>query len=61
MNSLKKQKEYIEIIFTDEKDQEEKLIGYIGEEIKNEETREITASIDKDLTKSTKIKYSIIK
>ena len=52
---------YIEIIFTDEKDQEEKLIGYIGEEIKNEETREITASIDKDLTKSTKLKYSIIK
>ena len=52
---------YIEIIFTDENNTETKLIGYIGDKLDSEETKEIVASIDKDITNSTKLDYSIIK
>ena len=52
---------YIEIIFTDENDASTKLIGYIGENIEADETKEITASIDKDITNSISLDYSIIK
>ena len=43
---------YIEINFKDSSDKVSKLIGYIGEVIASGETREITASIDKDITDS---------
>ena len=52
---------YIEIIFKDENDISTKLIGYIGEEIESEGTKEITASIDKDITNSISLDYSIVK
>ena len=52
---------YIEIIFKDEKDISTKLIGYIGESIEVGETREIVASIDKDITNSVSLEYAIIK
>ena len=52
---------YIEIKFLDENSKETKLIGYIGEVINSNETKDITASIDKDITNSTKLEYSIIK
>ena len=52
---------YIEIIFKDENDISTKLIGYIGENIEADETKEITASIDKDITNSISLDYSIIK
>ena len=52
---------YIEINFKDSSDKVSKLIGYIGEVIASGETREITASIDKDITDSVSLEYSIIK
>lgn len=52
---------YIEINFKDEKDISTKLIGYIGESIEVGETREIVASIDKDITNSVSLEYAIIK
>ena len=52
---------YIEIKFKDSEDKVSKLIGYIGEVIASGETREITASIDKDITDSVSLEYSIIK
>ena len=52
---------YIEIIFKDEEEKITKLIGYIGEEIESSETKEILASIDKDITNSTSLEYSIVK
>ena len=52
---------YIEIIFKDENNEETKLIGYIGNTLQKNETKEIKASIDKDVTNSVKLEYSIIK
>ena len=52
---------YIEINFKDSSDKVTKLIGYIGEEIASGETREITASIDKNITDSVSLEYSIVK
>ena len=52
---------YIEIIFKDNEDKVTKLIGYIGEEIVKSETKEIVASIDKDITDSVSLEYSIVK
>ena len=52
---------YIEIKFTDEEGNISKLIGYIGESLEAEETKEIAASIDKDITNSVNLEYSIIK
>ena len=52
---------YIEIIFKDENAISTKLIGYIGESIEVGETREIVASIDKDITNSVSLEYAIIK
>jgi hypothetical protein len=52
---------YIEINFKDSSDKVSKLIGYIGEVIASGETRKITASIDKDITDSVSLEYSIIK
>ena len=52
---------YIEINFKDSSDKVSKLIGYIGEVIASGETREITASIDKDITDSVSLEYSIVK
>ena len=50
---------YIEIVVTDDKDNSDTLIGYIGESIDSNETKIITASIDKDITNSKKIDYII--
>ena len=52
---------YIEIVLKDENDITTKLIGYIGESINKDETRLITASIDKDITNSISLDYSIVK
>ena len=52
---------YIEINFKDSSDKVSKLIGYIGEVIASGETREITASIDKNITDSVSLEYSIVK
>ena len=52
---------YIEIVLKDENDITTKLIGYIGESINKDETRLITASIDKDITNSVSLDYSIVK
>ena len=52
---------YVEIIFRDENDNTNKLIGYIGNSLESEETKEIVASIDKDITNSVSLEYSIIK
>ena len=52
---------YIEIIFKDENNISTKLIGYIGESIDVGETKEIVASIDKDINNSVSLEYSIIK
>ena len=52
---------YIEIIFKDENDNTNKLIGYIGDSLESEETKEIVASIDKDITNSISLDYSIVK
>ena len=52
---------YIEIVVTDEKDNSDTLIGYIGESIDSNETKIITASIDKDITESKSLDYIINK
>ena len=52
---------YVEIIFKDENDNTNKLIGYIGNSLESEETKEIVASIDKDITNSVSLEYSIVK
>ena len=52
---------YIEISFKGSNNEVSKLIGYIGESITSGETRKITASIDKDITDSISLEYSIVK
>ena len=52
---------YIEIIFKDENEEETKLIGYIGETIEAEQTELLTAIVDKDITNSVSLDYSIVK
>jgi hypothetical protein len=52
---------YIEIVVKDEKDNSDTLIGYIGETIESNETKVITASIDKDITESKSLEYVINK
>ncbi len=52
---------YITIKVTDENNQEYDLIGYIGDKLKTNETRKITASIDRDLTNIVDINYYIVK
>ena len=52
---------YINIIFTDEADNTNTLLGYIGNEINPNETKTIVASIDKDITNSVNLKYEIVK
>ena len=52
---------YIEIKFKDSEGKENKLIGYIGNIIESNKSKEIVASIDKDITDSTNLEYSIIK
>ena len=52
---------YIEILFMDEEKNVNKMIGYIGNSIKQDETKKITARIDKDLTNSISLEYFIIK
>ncbi len=52
---------YIEIVVRDEKDNSDTLIGYIGESIDSNETKIITASIDKDITESKSLDYIINK
>ena len=52
---------YIEIVVRDEKDNSDTLIGYIGETIDPNETKIITASIDKDITESKSLDYIINK
>ena len=52
---------YINIEFFDENNEKSTLIGYIGETLEKNETKEIKASIDKDITNSTKLEYSIVK
>ena len=51
---------YIDII-VEEENINTRLIGYIGESIKKEETKIITASVDKNITKATNITYGIVK
>ena len=52
---------YIEIKVEDDKDNELVLIGYVGESIESNETKQVTASIDKDITNSTSLEYIINK
>ena len=52
---------YINIDFFNENEEKTTLIGYIGESIEKNETKLIKASIDKDITNSTKLEYSIVK
>ena len=52
---------YIEIVVKDDKDNSNILIGYIGETIEPNDTKIITASIDKDITNSTSLEYIINK
>ena len=52
---------YVEIKFTDPSDDVVTLIGYVGESLLSDETRAITASIDKDITSAKKLEYSIVK
>ena len=52
---------YININFKDENDNITRLVGYIGDNIKSKETKLIVASIDKDITNSMDITYSINK
>ena len=52
---------YIKIILKDENEEETTLIGYIGEEIESKATKEISASIDKDITKNTSMRYEIVR
>ena len=52
---------YININFKDENDVSTRLVGYIGDSIKKDETKLIVASVDKDITNSIDITYSINK
>lgn len=52
---------YIEILFTDEENNINKMMGYIGNSIKKDETKKVTAKIDKDITNSVSLEYVIIK
>jgi hypothetical protein len=52
---------YININFKDENDNSTRLVGYIGDNIKSKETKLIVASVDKDITNSIDITYSINK
>ena len=52
---------YINIDFKDENDNITRLVGYIGDSIKSKETKLIVASVDKDITNSIDITYSINK
>ena len=52
---------YIEIIFKDENENETKLIGYVGNTLEKDETKEIKSSIDKDITNAVSVEYNIIK
>ena len=52
---------YININFKDENDNSTRLVGYIGDSIKSKETKLIVASVDKDITNSIDITYSINK
>lgn len=52
---------YVEIKLTDSSDNIISLIGYIGETLSSDETRMITASIDKDVSTATKLEYIINK
>ena len=52
---------YIEIVVTDDKENSNTLIGYIGDKVEPNETKIITASIDKDITNSTSLEYIINK
>jgi len=52
---------YININFKDENDNITRLVGYIGDSIKSKETKLIVASVDKDITNSIDITYSINK
>jgi hypothetical protein len=45
----------------DDKDNSDTLIGYIGDSIESNETKIITASIDKDITESKSLEYIINK
>ena len=52
---------YININFKDENENSTRLVGYIGDSIKSKETKLIVASVDKDITNSIDITYSINK
>ena len=52
---------YIDINFKDENENSTRLVGYIGDSIKSKETKLIVASVDKDITNSIDITYSINK
>ena len=52
---------YIEIVVTDDKENSNTLIGYLGDKVEPNETKIITASIDKDITNSTSLEYIINK
>ena len=52
---------YIEIVVKDDKENSNTLIGYIGDTIEPNDTKIITASIDKDITNSTSLEYIINK
>jgi len=52
---------YININFKDENDNITRLVGYIGDNIKSKETKLVVASVDKDITNSIDITYSINK
>ena len=52
---------YIEIVVKDDKENSNTLIGYIGDKVEPNDTKIITASIDKDITNSTSLEYIINK
>ena len=52
---------YIEILFTDEENNINKMMGYIGNSIKTDETKKVTAKIDKDITNSVSLEYVVVK
>ena len=52
---------YISIIFAGDDGTTTKMIGYIGDSIEISETKTITASIDKDVTKSIDLEYVVEK
>lgn len=51
----------INITLSNDKKEENTLVGYIGEVMDVGESKLITASIDKDLTDSVSLKYEIVK